>query len=350
MAAISGSRHKFQRSVCASAFKREALRSYVPVLQELTMKHLGAWADASKGLRDPEPEIQLYTFEVAEKILLGTSNSNDDLLSILDTFKVWLAAYQGLVPWNVWWTAHGQGMKARATLTKYYQTVIDRKRKNPLPDASDMLTNVMNECDRGEPMTDDELKDFCLVMMFAGHDTTKCTLQTMLHYLSANPKVAKELEDAVSQVWDGKSPITMEMVENLQTGKLGRFNDEILRLKPAVAAVYRVAQEDIEYQGITIPKGWKLMSSPIVQNMQVSPNQDIDLSIDHAKFREDQYSPFGGGSRKCIGYSFAKLELIVWTMCTLKHFDVKVEEGKAAEVNVPFIFIKVRSEFVRKHA
>jgi len=350
MAAISGPRHKFQRSACASAFQPAALKTYLPVLEELTMKHLGLWASSGKGFRDPGPEIQLYTFEVAEKILLGTSGASGDILGVLSTFKRWLDAYQGLVPFNLPFTAHGKGMRARAELETYYQSVIDSKRANASSSANDMLTNVMNAREKGEPMTDAELRDFCLVMMFAGHDTTKATIQSMLYFLNKSPDVANELEAEVSQVWDGQAPMTWEMIERWQQGKLGRFNDEVLRLVPAVSALYRVVQEDIHYQGFTIPKGWKLVTSPIVQNEQVSPNRDIDLSINHAKFREDQYSPFGVGARKCIGYSFAKLELIVWLACTLKHFSVKVDSGKSRKVNVPFIFYSVRADFTRKGA
>lgn len=348
MAAISGPRHKFQRSVSASAFQPAALQSYLPVLQELTMKHLNAWADSTGGSRDLEPEIQLYTFEAAESILLGTRSSGSDLMKALVPFKAWLIAFQGLVPLNVPWTAHGKGMRARDELMKYYQSVVDQKRASPSSEASDMLTNVMNARENGELMTDAELLDFCLVMMFAGHDTTKCSIQTMLYYLQKQPDVAKELEDEVSKIWDGKSPITWDMAQRAQKGKCGRFIEEMLRLKAPVAAVYRVVQEDIQYEGFAIPKGWKLFTSPIVQHEQISTKQDIDLSMDYTGLREDQYSPFGGGSRKCIGYNFAKLELVVWIMCTLTHFTPKVDIARSHETYVPFIFYKVQAEFARK--
>eukprot|EP00928_Gymnodinium_smaydae_P023232 TRINITY_DN19252_c0_g1_i1.p1 TRINITY_DN19252_c0_g1~~TRINITY_DN19252_c0_g1_i1.p1 ORF type:complete len:505 (-),score=72.86 TRINITY_DN19252_c0_g1_i1:164-1600(-) len=348
MAAISGPRHKFQRSVASSAFQSAALKSYLPVLQEVTMKHLSDWAESTKGSRDPEPEIQLYTFEVAEKILLGTANVSNDLLGALDAFKTWLNAYQALLPLNLPWTAHGKGMRARTKLMKYYQSVIDQKRAKPLSEASDMLTNVMNARENGQPMTDPELLDFCLVMMFAGHDTTKCSIQSILYYLEKYPEVCKELETEVHGIWDGKSPILWEMVERAQTGKCGRFVNEVLRIKAPVPALYRVAQEDIKYEGFTIPKGWKLITSPIVQHEQVSIKQEIDLTIDHSSFREDQFSPFGGGSRKCIGYNFAKVELTVWLMCLLRHFEVKVDLNQAREMTVPFIFYKVSGEFARR--
>jgi len=353
MAAISGPRHKFQRSVCASAFQPAALKSYVSVLQDLTMKHMGAWASSSSGFHDPEPEIQRYTFEVAEKILLGVSSadmdsSGDGLLRVLNIFKAWLAGYQGLVPWNVPWTAHGKAMRARGQLMGEYQKIIDFKRANPKEDSRDMLTNVMAASDNGEAMSDAELLDFCLVMMFAGHDTTKCSIQTLLYYIDKYPDIAKEIELEVASVWDGKAAITWDMAEKLQKGKCGRFIDETLRLRSPVAALYREVQQDMEYQGYTIPKGWKIMTSPIVQNEQVSANRDIDLSIDHSKLREDQFSPFGGGSRKCIGYNFAKLELIIWLMCTLRHFCVEVDSGSTKPVNVPFIFYQVTARFSKK--
>jgi len=294
----NGAHHKFLRSVSATAFSQSALASYLPEIQDLTMKHLSSWAHSSEGVRDIEPEIQLYTFQIVVKLLLGVNTDGKDLKSVLTPFTTFVDAFTGLVPLNVWWTAHGKGMRARAELLKYFQGVIDKKRANPSPDASDMLTNLMNARENGQAMSDDELADQCLNMMFAGHDTTKVTIQSMLHYLQRHPDIEKEMMDEVSQIWDGSSPITMEMTAKIRKGKCGRFLDEVLRLKPAVPATYRAVPEDIHYQGFVIPKGWKLVTSPICNHEHISSNMaDIDMSIDHSKLREDQYNPFGGGAQ-----------------------------------------------------
>merc|ERR1719446_4370 len=110
MAVINGEPHKKQRSIAAKAFTPEALASYVPRLQEVTQKHLERWAE--KGERateryNPIDDIQKYTFEIAEKLLLGRSTGETDK-GLVATFKIWLAGYEALVPFNLPFTAHGK--------------------------------------------------------------------------------------------------------------------------------------------------------------------------------------------------------------------------------------------------
>nr|AMR99693.1 ABA-8-hydroxylase [Scrippsiella trochoidea] len=342
MAAINGPRHKFQRAIGNAAFTDQALASYVPKVEALTRKHLELWvAKSSMGPFDPHEDVKLYTFEIAEKILLGTSSGND-LGSMLKTFNTWLAGLEALVPFNLPFTCFGKAMQARSVLLKDYQRIIDQKRATGNLDGSDMLSLVMKEGKRGEPMTDEELKDFSINIMFAGHDTTKATVQTMLHFIQQKPAIREQLEEEISAVWDGKSPLTWEQTQTCQDGKCGRFCAEILRVVPVVNNIYRLVTEDTEFEGYIIPKGWKVTASiPELHSVE-----DIDLSVDHSSLKQLENCPFGMGHRMCIGYKFAKLELIIWLMCTLRNYQVSIEESK--EFLFPFHYMSVKAAFSRK--
>merc|ERR1712232_1509774 len=96
-----------------------------------------------------------------------------------------------------------KAMNARRELGVRYQKIIDEKRSNPSKVPESMLDYVLvgGSHDGSEP-SDIELQDFCFAMAFAGHDTTLSTMQTMLHYLDANPSVTEQLRQEVSSVWD----------------------------------------------------------------------------------------------------------------------------------------------------
>lgn len=342
MAAINGPRHKFQRAVGNAAFTDAALASYVPEIEALTRKHLELWAaKSSKGPYDPHEDVKLYTFEIAEKILMGTSSGNG-LESMLATFNTWLGGFEALVPFNLPFTSFGKAMRARSVLLKEYQRIIDEKRATNNLDGNDMLSLVMKEGKRGEPMTDEELRDFSISIMFAGHDTTKSTIQTMLHYIQAKPTIRDELEKEVSAVWDGKSPLTWQQTQTCQAGKCGRFCAEILRVIPPVSNLFRLVTEDMEVGGYIIPKGWKVTAS--IPDLHNAP--DLDMSVDHSSLKQLENCPFGVGNRMCIGYKFAKLELIIWLMCTLRNYDVCVKESK--ELLFPFRYMNVQVAFSHK--
>jgi len=339
MAAINGPRHKFQRAVGNAAFSDAALASYVPEVEALTRKHLDLWAEKSvAGPYDPHEDIKLYTFEIAEKVLMGTSSGNG-LRSTLETFNTWLSGFEALVPFNLPFTCFGKAMRARSALLEEYQRIIDQKRASDDIDGRDMLSLVMKEGKRGEPMSDQELRDFSITIMFAGHDTTKATIQTMLHFLDAKPTIREELEKEISATWDGKSPLTWEQIQTCQVGKCGRFCGEILRVMPVVNNLYRLATEDTEVAGYVIPKGWKVTASiPDLHNAQ-----EMDLSVDHQSLKQLENCPFGVGNRMCIGYKFAKLELMIWLMCALRNYQVTVKESK--ELFFPFHYMNVKVAF-----
>merc|ERR1719335_1856680 len=116
--------------------------------------------------------------------------------------------------------------------------------------------------------------------MFAGHDTTKASIQSVLHFLGENPSLRTELEAEVAMAWDGSKPITWEMAQQCQAGKCGRFINEVLRVLPPVSGAFRVATDEMEVAGYRIPKGWKVSTTLPHLHEQARPLV-IDLSIDH---------------------------------------------------------------------
>lgn len=279
---------------------------------------------------------------------------------LVDTFNIWLRGYEGVLPFDLPWTAHGKAMRARKVLMGEYRKIIQEKRasmsegeEDQHPGTAlhrDMLARVMNSRDEnGERASDEQLMDFCITMMFAGHDTTKASIQSMMHLLAREPHIEVELAEEVGKLWDGTSPITWEMINALEHGKCGRFIGEQLRLLPQVPGVYRVVAEDMKVSGYTIPKGWKVMTSPAANHTMLEGNkQTVDLTLDHSKYKESEYHPFGGGGRGCVGYRFAKVELLIWMMCLFKHYKADVDATKTVIKTLPFLYASVKVAFRRQ--
>merc|ERR1711953_520213 len=136
--------------------------------------------------------------------------------------------------------------------------------------------------------------------------------------------------------------LTFEQTQRCQAGKCGRFCAEILRVVPPAGALYRLVTEETEIGGYRIPKDWKIAVG--IAEMHQAP--DIDMSVDHATLKQTENCPFGLGNRMCIGYKFAKLELIVWLMCTLQRYSANVTASK--EILFPFRYMNVQVSFSSK--
>jgi len=249
-----------------------------------------------------------------------------------------------------------KAMNARRELGVRYQKIIDEKRSNPSKVPESMLDYVLvgGSHDGSEP-SDIELQDFCFAMAFAGHDTTLSTMQTMLHYLDANPSVTEQLRQEVSSVWDGQAPVTRSVLQRLH--KCRAFTVECMRLTPPVQNVSRTIGSDAVLDGYTIKTGTTIyLGMKSVTDETMKDGQDhvnlenhldadgsfVDRTHDFARF-----AAFGCGGRMCIGYKFAMDEMSVFLLSLLHSFDFCVESRK--RVPFPFNFWRVKVSFSKRN-
>ena len=58
------------------------------------------------------------------------------------------------------------------------------------------------------------------------------------------------------------------------------------------------------------------------------------------------FEVFGGGARMCIGYKFAKDELLVFLMCFLKGYDLEIKSSKPK--SLPFRSYSIEGRFLKR--
>jgi cytochrome P450 len=164
------------------------------------------------------------------------------------------------------------------------------KRRNPTDDIwSTLATTVVTDED-GEQLSipANELEIFFYVLTFAGSDTTKNALAFGLQAFVANP--------GEIQRYRADEAIRSSAVE------------EVLRWATPVAFWTRSTKVDVEMDGITIPKGERVVS------MLRSANRDEDVFADPFTFdigrAENQHVTFGGGGpHHCLGAMLARAEI-----------------------------------------
>ncbi len=209
--------------------------------------------------------------------------------------------------------------KARRVRSIFVDIIQERRTsQKEFTDLLDMLLNSKYE-DTGESMTDEQITDELLILIFAGHETTANSLSWIL-YLIANNK--KEHEKLL------KSIATISIQECMQNEFLKATIHEGIRLYPAAWMTERVALDDDEFEGISYPK--KTIIIPFFFGLhreeklwKEATKFNPDRFLDNPKMvKSNNYFPFGAGPRMCIGNNFAMAEMTFFLFLFLKEFTI----------------------------
>jgi cytochrome P450 len=178
----------------------------------------------------------------------------------------------------------------------------------------------------GGVMTDRQLRDEAITLFTAGHETTANALTFTFYLLSQNPNVEAKLRAELKTVLAGRLP-TVEDVEKLPYTRM--VLSESMRLYPPAWALGRESTAPCKVGSYDLPAGAVVLLSQWVTHRDPRWWPE-PLVFDPERFNSSNraarprwaYFPFGGGSRQCIGESFAWMEAILviatlaqrWTM------------------------------------
>jgi cytochrome P450 len=177
---------------------------------------------------------------------------------------------------------------------------IEERRSQPdLAERDDVFSALLlAEDEAGERLTAGEVRDELVTLLLAGHETTATGLAWTLDLLLHHP-------DVLERARDGDDAYLDAVVK------------ESLRLRPVIPGVGRVVRgEPFQLGEYTIPPGIEL--NPSIRVM----HHREDLYPDASAFRPERFLaedapdtytwiPFGGGTRRCLGASFAVMEMRV---------------------------------------
>lgn len=166
----------------------------------------------------------------------------------------------------------------------YFTSELDKRREHPVDDLlSDLLAARL---DGEEPLTEAELLQMLIQFLVAGNETTTNLLTSCVWKLASDTELQQRLRDDPSAV--------------------PAFVDEVLRIEPPVQGIWRVAVEEVEIGGVTIP------AESLIYLVTGSANHDPEvydrpeeIDVDATRAR---HLAFGRGEHACLGMNLAKLE------------------------------------------
>jgi cytochrome P450 len=204
-----------------------------------------------------------------------------------------------------------------------------RRAQNPTQstqanDVLAMLLSVRDEQGDSYGLSDEEIRDQCMTIFLAGHETTALALSWWAGLIAQHPEAAQLAQAEVDSVLAG------QLIQYADVANMRYLNwtlKEALRLyPPASALMSRRAVRDVTLGDWLIPKGAMVRVTPWVVHRDarwfVEPNRFMP-----ERFNEDtplpnrnSFIPFGTGPRVCIGSHYAMTEMALIAANMLQHF------------------------------
>jgi len=318
---LTGPEHLRQRKLLLPPFHGERMREYEDVMVQATRRDMAGWP-LGTPMRVQE-RTRAITLEVILRAVFGVEAERmgrlreaiAGLLEPANTLAILLFALRRPRP------GPPTGSIARALErldSVIYEELARRREQVDLAERNDILSLLLQARDEdGQAMTDAELRDELVTLLLAGHETTATSVAWAIERLVRHPDKLRRLVAEIDESADGGASDYLTAVVN-----------ETLRVRPVVPIVVRVLQEELRVGRYTLPAGTSVTPSIYLTNRNPTVYESPE-EFRPERFLEDgpetfSWIPFGGGIRRCIGASFAQLEMKVILRTMLSELEPKL--------------------------
>jgi cytochrome P450 len=338
---IDGDFHRRSRRVMLPAFHQEhLLASTQTMLEEITR--------AVERLA-PGGQVDLYfwtrrlAMRVAMRALFGLNPDGDRARSIdaAALFEQALSYYSSEYLLRIFRGPFTPWARLQTTARKLDELIYSEisHRRASGERGQDILSLLLDAHDEdGNTLSDLQVRDEVMTLLFAGHDTTTSTVSFMFYELASNPQIVARLQaEQADQLTDGQ-PSASQLLSGELRG-LEMVLDETLRKYPPAWVGPRRSIEPFEFEGNTVP------ARAFVNYSSWASHHLPDVFPEPEEFRPQRFSPearaalpkgayvpFGGGSRTCIGMRFGQLEVRAIATLILSRFEFSLPEDFRLEI------------------
>jgi len=239
-----------QRRLAQPAFHRERVAAYAGTMVAYTERALATWRDGE--VRDVHQKMMRLTLQIAAKTLFNTDVAEEAsaagatvdavgfggaLTRALERFDGRTSTLVLMLPVALPLPGNLRFTRALRDLDRTVYGIIDRRRHHATEEADpgDLLSLLLRaRDDAGAGMTDRQLRDETITLLFAGHETAALALTWAWYLLALHPEAEARLFAEVDGVLGERSP-TVADLPRLTYAR--RVIDESLRLYPPAPAV-----------------------------------------------------------------------------------------------------------------
>jgi cytochrome P450 len=319
--------HMQQRKLLLPPFHGRRMAGYADLMRDVAVAEIETWEKGAPF--QLQPRMQALTLEVIIHSVLGVRDGAR-LEELRTTLRNLLSDVMDPIP-GVLLALLGPRRFRRLPMVRralaptdnlLYDVIARRRADARLADRDDILSLLLQAThEDGSPMSDVEVRDELVTLLVAGHETTATALSWAVERLARDPQRLGRLRDEVAA---GEDDYLDAVVK------------ETLRLRPVIPIVVRRLTEPVEIGGHLLPAGARV--APCIY--LVHRREDV-YEQPHAfmpeRFLEQPagtytWIPFGGGVRRCLGASFALLEMKQVLGALVERLDIQPSQPKSERV------------------
>jgi cytochrome P450 family 135 len=325
---LDGAEHLRQRKLMLPPFHGERMRLYMGAMEEAATWHVAGWPRGRPF--SVLPSMQAITLDVIMRAVFGVDDAAgrdrladplrrqlDSVSNRLQVLLLFATSNNGQPGTRGPWARIAAAR--READAQIYEQIRVRRADPRAAERTDVFSLLLAARDEdGEPLSDEELRDELMTLLVAGHETTATAMAWTLERITRHPEVLERLQ---ADPDDGEY--------------LDAVIKETLRLRPVVPAVGRKLVEPMEFGGWMLPAGVHI--APSIYLLHRRP----DLYPDPLAFKPERFVgkqpgtyewiPFGGGIRRCLGASFALIEMKVVLGTILRTVKLKPQPSEESE-------------------
>jgi cytochrome P450 len=304
---LEGKEHLARRKLMLPPFHGERMRSYESIVREATERQVERWPEGEPFAM--HPHMQAITLEVILKAVFGvTDRARSERLSERLPMLLSETSSPRLQLRFLLASRLGRGdpmarlREISASIDELlFAEIADRRSDEALDEREDILSLLIAaRFEDGGAMSDQELRDQLVTLLLAGHETTATGLAWAFDLLLRHPAVLARL---IGEVDAGEDAYLRATVW------------EALRLRPVVPLAGRRLASELQGGGLSLPSGTDVTPAIWLTHTKASLYPE-PFAFRPERFLDNPPSgygwiPFGGGVRRCLGASFAELEMKV---------------------------------------
>ncbi|MGB6049561.1 MAG: cytochrome P450, partial [Rhodococcus sp. (in: high G+C Gram-positive bacteria)] len=306
-----------RRKLLLPPFNGKNMRGYETITEQEVLREMQSWPEGVE-FETLEPMMRI-TLNTILRAVFGAKGEELDELRVLIPAAVEFGSKIALLPSVVRrdlgpWSPGGKFAQYRSRMDEVCRSLIADARLDPnFTERGDVLSLLLQaRYDDGSSIPDPYVVDELLTMLVAGHETTSTQLAWTIERIRRHPELLRRLTEEVDA---GGSELMQATIAESQ------------RTRPVLTAALRRAKTRIRLGEWVIPEGDTIMASTQLAMAAAESFPDPEV-FDPDRFvgkppNPFAWIPFGGGMMRCIGASFATMEMDVTLRTMLREFRLE---------------------------
>lgn len=332
---LDGYEHKQRRKLLMPSFHGQRLQSYGEIITDITQNILSHWS------KNDIFSMRRVTQEISLKVILRAVFGLDvrgryqqvgkaftDFLDLFNSPLYTITLFYPALQKNLGqWTPWG---KFQANKKQVYDLLNEEiQHHQQQTNGDDILSLLLSTVDEeGNHLSQEEIMDELVTMLFAGHETTASSLAWAFYWVHTQPEVYHNLMAELESVNVDTDPMVIAKLPYLSA-----VVSESLRIYPSVLFTFgRTLKTPLKFLHYYLPEGTALI--PCIYLVHHHPdiypnsNQFQPERFLNRQFSPYEFIPFGGSNRRCLGYALALYEMKLVLATILKQVKLTLVDAK----------------------